>query len=53
MSESYLSVRNALFLVIFSFPRLSFSMVNFADPDNLSPSDGLYSGSPNFSQALF
>ena len=37
MSESYLYVRNALFLVIFSFPRLSFSMVNLADPDNLSP----------------
>ena len=52
MSESSLSIINALFFVIFSFLRLSFSPENNADPDNPSPSEGLYSGSSNFSKAL-
>ena len=53
MSESSFSIINALFFVIFSFLRLSFSPVNNADPNNPSPSEGLYSGPSNFSKALF
>ena len=53
MSESSFSIINALFFVIFSFLRLSFSPVNNADPNNPSPSEGLYSGLRIFPRLSF